>query len=87
METPRDNNHVPAKFGVLYSDGVTLIPIAVDPTTGGMKTNDTATISYNPTGIDFRDENYATAWMGVDTVTGLPVPIFVDADGAVLINN
>ena len=82
-----DQNFVPIKLGVLCTDGVTLIPIAVNSSGGGMKTDVVSSISYNPTGIDFRDENYRPAWMGVDSVTGLACPIFVNASGEVLIDN
>lgn len=87
MNTPLDQNHVGAKFGVLFSDGVTLIPIAMSAD-GKMMFNTTDVISQAALNIDPRDENYKTAWMGVSSVDGVtPIPIYVDATGAVLVDN
>lgn len=82
----RDNNHVPTKLGVLCTDGVTLVPIAIDPN-GDMKVDSVSSISFDPSSIDFRDENYRPCWMGVRSDDGVtPCPVFVNADGAVLID-
>lgn len=83
---PKDQNHVPAKMGVLFSDGVTLVPIAIDSVTGGFKANVTDTIGFVPGSIDFRSDNYRPCWMAQNSVDGTPIPIFVDADGAILID-
>lgn len=85
MNTPRDNNHVPAKFGVLFSDPTVLVPIAINPANDCMMTNSTDTIGFDPTGINFRDENYVNVMMGVNDSTGEAFPVIVDATGAVLI--
>ena len=86
MEAPRDQNHVPAKLGVWCVDGTTVIPIAIDAATGGMHLDATSTIGFTPGSIDFRDQNYVACWMAEDSVTGAPIPIFVNADGAVLVD-
>jgi len=84
--TPRDSNNVPAKMGVLCTDGVTLIPIAVDAL-GNMKVDQISTISFTPATIAPRDENFVPAWLGVSSVDNeTPVPIYVNAEGAVLID-
>lgn len=40
----REENHVPVRLGVLNTDGVTLIPIAINTDNGGVKTTPTDTI-------------------------------------------
>lgn len=86
MNAPHDANRVPAKLGVLFSDGVTVIPITVDSVTGGMMVNTVDTIAFVPGTIDFRDANYNACWMAQNSVDGTPIPIFVDATGAVLVD-
>jgi len=85
METPRDNNFVPVKMGILCTDGVTPVPIAIDAG-GNMKVDAASTISVAATDAK-RDENHVPTWMGVSSVDGVtPTPIYVNADGAVLID-
>lgn len=88
----RDQNFVTSKLGVLFSDGETLIPIAIDPT-NGLKLNSVDTVDpgilalYDAGKTIPRDENGVPAW-SAQSNTDLTVsyPIFVDADGAVLID-
>lgn len=84
-EAKRDQNHIPAKLGVLNTDGVTLVPIKENPVNGGMKINTTDTISFTMTPIAPGDENFnkVLLWEGPD---GLTYPWVVDIDGAVLID-
>jgi hypothetical protein len=84
MQAPRDENRVTAKLGVLNTDGVTLVPIATDESTGFMKTTTTATISFTMTPIVPRDDNSVTCitFMGTD---GEVYPWVVTSDGEVLI--
>lgn len=81
---PRDDNHVPAKLGIWCVDGVTKIPIAINPATNGVMVDTTSTISYTPTPIDPRDENFVDVWLATDG-SGLCYPINVNSDGAILI--
>jgi hypothetical protein len=83
---PRDNNHITAKLGVLCTDGVTLIPISIDPVSGGINVDTVSTIGFTPGSIDFRDANYQPCWMAQNSVDGTPIPIFVNADGAILVD-
>ena len=86
METPRDNNHVTAKMGILCMDGVTPVAIAIDAG-GNMKVDEVSTISVVAQNAQ-RDENHVPTWMGVSSVDGVtPVPIYVNANGAVLIDS
>lgn len=83
----RDNNHVPTKLGVLFSDGTTLVPIAIDDA-GRLKVNTTDTISFTPNQDAIRDENHEHVLLAVDSTDPTKrVPVYVDADGAVLVDN
>lgn len=82
----RDANRVPAKMGVLCTDGVTLVPIKIDAASGGFSIDSVSTIGFTPGTIDFRNEQYRPCWMGVNSVDGTPIPLFVNADGAVLVD-
>jgi len=81
-----EQNSIFAKIGVLCTDGVTLVPIKIDAATGGIMVDTTSTIGFTPGSIDFRDENYRPCWMAQNADDGTPIPIFVNADGAVLVD-
>lgn len=81
-----DQNFVRSKLGVWCVDGTTLIPIAIDSSNGGLKVDTTSTIGFTPGSIDFRDENYKPCWMAENSVDGTPIPIFVNSDGAILVD-
>lgn len=85
MNASADQNFVRAKLGVLNTDGITTIPIKINESNGGMKVNETDTISFTMTPIDVRDANYnkVLLWEGTD---GLTYPFVVDINGAVLIS-
>lgn len=86
MYTPRDNNHVPVLMGLSCIDGVTPVPIAINPTTGAVVTDNLSSISFSPSEIAPRDENSVPVLMGVSSVDGVtPVPLYVNADGEILI--
>lgn len=81
----RDNNHVTSLLGVLYSDGVTLIPIAIDGN-GDVKTDGTNVISFTPSQISPKDENYVNVLMAVDSTDPTKLcPVYVNSSGAILI--
>lgn len=90
-----DQNNVYAKMGVLFSDGITLIPIAINPTTGGAKTNTTDTVSPTILALTLNktprangsDGVFRPAWEGVSSTNSANTyPIFVDSSGAILIS-
>lgn len=85
-DAPHDQNWVKAKLGVWCVDGVTTIPIAINPENGGVLVDETSTIGFTPGSIDFRDQNYQPCWLAQNSVDGTPIPIFVNADGAILIS-
>jgi len=85
MNASRDNNFVPGKLGVLYTDPTVTIPIAISESNGGMKINTMDTVQFTMTPIDPKDENYVNC-MTFEGTDGLVYPWIVDADGAVLID-
>lgn len=85
MEAPRDQNHRTATLGVLFTDGVTTVPIAFNESNNGIKVNTLESVSYTPTPIDAEDKNWVDVWLfqGSD---GLTYPCNVDASGALLVD-
>lgn len=80
-----DSNYVKSKLAVLNTDGITLVPIAVNEITGSMKVNETDTISFTMTPIAPSDENYnkCMLFVGSDNLT---YPWVANSDGEVLID-
>lgn len=85
MQAPHDQNTVKAKLGVLCTDGVTLVPIAINNLNGGFEIDATSTTTFGSDSIDFRDQNYQPCWMASRVSDGTPIPVFVNAQGAILI--
>lgn len=90
----RDENHVKSKLGVLFSDGVTLVPIQINSTNGGVSINESDTVDssilalYEGGKAIPRDENDVPAWSAQsNTDSSVVYPIFVDADGAILVDS
>jgi hypothetical protein len=84
-QASRDQNHVTSLLGILYSDGVTLVPIAIDGS-GHVKTDTTNTISFTPPTISPEDENFVNVLMGVDSTDPTKLcPVYVNSSGAILI--
>lgn len=84
---PRDENNVPAKLAVLNTDtvqGTNLVAINIG-SDGGIKIDETATISFTMVAVDPRDENYATCWLFEGT-DGLTYPAVATSDGNLLVN-
>lgn len=81
----KDNNYVYSKLAVLNTDGVTLVPIALDESTGAMKINTTDTISFTMTPLSPEDENYhkCLLFKGTD---GLAYPWVANSSGEVLVD-
>ena len=85
MNAPHDENFIKGKLGILNTDGVTTIPIALDESTGAMKISTTDNISFTMTPISPQDENYQNCLMFEGT-DGLSYPWVVNASGEVLID-
>lgn len=86
MDAPHDQNYVKAKLGIWCVDGLTPIPIAIDPITGNMKTDTVSIISYDPVNIVPRDNNHQPIWCGESSLDGTVLPINVNINGAVLVD-
>lgn len=82
---PKDQNNVRSRLGVLFSDGVTTVPIRINDATGAMGVNTSDIITVPWPSISPRDENYRYCMMFVGA-DGLTYPWAVDADGNVLID-
>lgn len=83
-----DNNRIPTVLGTLQSDGVTTIPIKVNPTNSAVKVLDASTGTAS-TRVDApRDDNRVTVLMGVSSadMTTL-IPIATDSSGNLLIQS
>ena len=80
-----DQNYVKSRLAVLNTDGVTLVPIAVNETTGEMRVNNTDTISFTMTPIAPHDENFNKVMLFKGT-DGLAYPWVANSDGEVLID-
>jgi hypothetical protein len=85
MNALRDQNHVTTKLGVLFSDGTTLIPLAVNETTGALLINNSDTLQVPVTEEALRDENFVHVLLGVNSVDGTTIPVYVDSEGKILI--
>lgn len=85
MNAPADQNFIRSKLGILNTDGITAIPIKINPLTGGIKVNEIDTISFTMIPIDYRDENYQKVLLMQGT-DGLTYPIVVNSSGEILID-
>jgi len=86
MNAPIDKNFVKTALGVWCVDGTTLIPIAINPSTGRVKVDAVSTISFSPEDIAPRDENAEPVLLAESSVDGSATPVYVNADGAILID-
>lgn len=83
----RDDNFVTDKLAVLNTDtvqGTNLVQIAIDSVTGGILTNDTATISFTMVPVSPKDVNYVNCWLFQGT-DGKTYPAVADSSGKLLI--
>lgn len=91
---PQDQNYVKGKLGVLFSDGITLVPIKINSVNNGFKVNTTDVVDSSILALYIagkpipRDTNGEPAWSGQsDSDPNVSFPVFVDANGAVLIDS
>lgn len=86
--TPRDENTVTAKFGVLNTDlvqGTHLVPILINQSTNGIEIDTVSTISFTMQPVDPRDDNYAICWLFEGT-DGLTYPAVATSMGRLLVS-
>ena len=83
----RDENNRPAIVAVLNTDGTTVAPVEINPTTHGLSVNNASTGSDNGPSRALRDENFVPTMLAVSDVDGTtPVPLYVDSNGKLLID-
>jgi hypothetical protein len=83
-----DGNGVKTTLGTLQSDGVTLVPMAINPANHGAKVVDATTGTNVASSTAKRDENHVPALMGVSSVDGTTlIPIAFDSAGNILIQS
>jgi hypothetical protein len=80
----RDDNHVPVKLGVWCVDGVTKIPIAINPANKGIMIDTVSTISYTPTSVNPEDENFVDVMLAQGS-DELWYPVNVNVSGGILV--
>lgn len=86
----KDSNSVSSLIAVLNTDtvqGQHLVRIGLNPANDGIKVNTTATISFTPTPIDPRDENYVGVWAFEGTTDGLFYPAVATSAGELLVDS
>jgi len=83
----RDNNHKSVLLGILFSDGVTLVPIKLNASSQ-IQVNISDTISFTPDQDALKDGNYMDVLMAVDSTDASKLcPVYVDSDGKILTDN
>lgn len=83
----KDQNRIPVLMGVSYVDGVTLVPIKIDSTNGGVEVDAVNTFSGTVNTTALRDENHVPILMGVNSVDGTQIPVYVNpTTGGILID-
>lgn len=85
----RDENHVPVKLAVSNADGITTLPLSVDPVTHGLSVDDAVGGAVSSTNIAKRDANFVTTMMAVSSADGVtPITLAIDSGtGKLLINS
>lgn len=84
---PRDNNNVPVKLACLNTDtvqGTNLVPLSIT-SSGLIRVDETATISFTMQPVDPKDENYVNCWLFEGT-DGLTYPAVATASGKLLVD-
>ena len=81
----KDANFIRSVLALSYVDGTTLVPIKINSSNGGINVDRVNTVS--TTAMDAaRDGNYRTTLMGVDSVSGDPIPLFANpSTGGILV--
>ena len=79
MEAQRDGNRITATLGVSSIDGVTPMPLTVDPLTGRLRVLATGFLNntLNPAVLApvKRDDNRVTGMMGESNTDSTPIPL------------
>lgn len=84
----KDVNMISSKLAVLNTDtvqGQHLVALAINPTTGGILVNETATISFTMQPLSPRDDNFVPCWTFEGT-DGKTYPCVATSKGELLIS-
>lgn len=83
----RDENNKPAILAVLNTDGTTVTPVEINPTTHGLSVDNNTTGTDQGPARALRDENFVPTLLAVSDVDGVtPVALYVDSNGKLLID-
>lgn len=87
MELKRDQNHKTVAGGISSTDGVTVLPLTLDPVTGFLLVESSSdSITVIPATMDKRDQNHVPTVYGISSDDGVTlVPIRTDSSGNLLI--
>lgn len=85
----RDQNHIPVKLAVSNADGITTLPLQVDPAIHALLIDDGVGGAITTASEAERDENHVTTIMAVSSADGVtPIALAVDSvTGKLLINS
>lgn len=84
-QADKDNNRVPAKIGLLNTNGTTIKKLYADPTTHILDTNDGSSGSDNGGSDAARDENGEPVMLAVSDSDGqTPVALYIDSNNCLL---
>jgi hypothetical protein len=87
MNAERDDNNVPAIIAVLNTDGTTVAPVEINPTTHGLSVDNASTGTDQGPARALRDENFVPTMLAVSDADGVtPVSLYVDSSGKLLID-
>jgi hypothetical protein len=87
MEAKRDQNNVPTILGVLNTNGETVMAVQANPATKSLAVNNNTTGTDNGPDHALRDENFVPTMLAISDADGETlVPLYVDADGKLLID-
>ena len=83
----RDGNDKPAILAVLNTDGTTVVPVEINPTTHGLSVDNASTGTDQGPERALRDENFVPTMLALSDADGVtPVALYVDSNGKLLID-
>jgi hypothetical protein len=88
MQAKRDENNVPTILGVLDTDGTTVVPVEINPTTHALFVDNNTTGTDQGPARALRDENFVPTMVAVSDVDGVtPVVLYTNSSGKLLIDS
>jgi hypothetical protein len=87
MQAQRDQNNITSILGILDTNGQTVMAVKANPTTKSLAVNNNTTGTDQGPDRALRDENFVPTMLAVSNADGETlVPLYVDADGKLLID-